>query len=310
MIAVNTEALVKKIEEIPSLPSIVYELNRIINDPMSSTKEVESIMSQDIGMTTKVLKLANSAYYAIPGGVTSLSRAIAFIGFDTIHQLVLSASIISALDVKSAANFEIGDFWKHSIAVAIASETIAKYITHPVPADLFTGGLVHDMGKVALYFAAPEALLQIAEQALANNKTFYDIEVAENVTPHTELGRMLAERWQLTKSLQAVIRFHHEGDVARRSGLSADFNQTVDIVMLANLLIHAMKFGNSGHKTILGAPGELLDRLHLHPQGDMPTVIKNIKMQLEQGSEFIKMIATQDAWADRSSEANSEEKAS
>lgn len=304
MIAVNIEALVKKLNEIPSLPSVVYELSRVINDPMSSTKEVESIMSQDIGMTTKVLRLANSAYYAIPGGVTSLSRAIAFIGFDTIHQLVLSASIINALDIKSTANFEIGDFWKHSIAVAIASETIAKYIKHPAPSDLFTCGLVHDMGKVALYFVAPEALLQIAEQALSNNKTFYDIEVAEGVTPHTEIGRMLAERWQLPKSLQTAIRFHHEADVARRSGLSADFNQTADIVMLSNLLVHALKFGNSGHKTILGAPNELLNRLHLHPQGDVPAVIKNIKTQLEQGSEFIKMIATSDA------ETNSDKKAS
>jgi hypothetical protein len=62
--------------------------------------------------------------------------------------------------------------------------------------------------------------------------------------------------------------------------------------MLANLLIHALKFGNSGHEKVIGAPTELLDRLRLHPQGDMPAILKNIKTQLEQGSEFIKMIGS------------------
>lgn len=299
-IVVNTENLVKKLDEIPSLPSIVYELSRVINDPMSSTKDIERIMSQDLGMTTKVLKLANSAYYAIPGGVTSLSRAIAFIGFDTVHQLVLSASIINALDVKGGASFDIAEFWKHSIAVAIASETIAKHMAHPTPSDLFTCGLVHDMGKVALYIAEPNALVQLSELATSANKTFHNVELEQGTTPHSEIGRLLAERWQLPKSLQAAIRFHHEGEIGRRADLSSDFNQTVDVVMLANLLIHALKFGNSGHKTIEGAPVELLNRLRIHQQGDMPVVIKKIKAQLEQGSEFIKMIAGQDSGGDAS----------
>ncbi len=289
-IVFNTVALAKKIDELPSLPSIVYELSRVINDPMSSTKEVETIMSQDIGMTTKVLKLANSAYYAIPGGVSSLDRAIAFIGFDTIHQLVLSASIIEALDAQSSQIFDITEFWKHSIAVAIATETIAKHLNHPAPADLFTCGLVHDMGKVALYLAAPEALCNITAQAIEGKKSFYDVEIEAHVSPHTEIGQMLAERWTLPKSLQASIRFHHEFSLERRAGLSSDLNQTVDIVTLANLLIHAFKFGNSGHQAVLGVPNELLDRLHIHPEAEMPVIIKNIKTGLEQGSEFIKMI--------------------
>ncbi len=297
-IVINTPKLVKRLDEIPSLPSVVYELSRVINDPMSSTKDVERIMSQDIGMTTKVLKLANSAYYAIPGGVTSLSRAIAFIGFDTVHQLVLSASIISALDVKAGAKFDISEFWKHSIAVAIASETIAKHIAHPTPSDLFTCGLVHDMGKVALYIAEPDALTQLSELATSSNKTFYNIELEQGVTPHSEIGRLLAERWQLPKSLQAAIRFHHVGEIGRRADLSSDFNQTVDIVMLANLLIHALKFGNSGHRSIEGAPVELLNRLHIHQVADMPVIIRKIKFQLEQGSDFIKMIAGQDGGAE------------
>ena len=102
----NQESLTSRLDELPTLPNIVYELSRVINDPMSSTKEVEALMANDPSLTAKVLKLVNSAYYAIPGGVTSLGRAIAHIGFDTVNQLVLCASmwlsaIILAASVKA-----------------------------------------------------------------------------------------------------------------------------------------------------------------------------------------------------------------
>ncbi len=76
------ENILSRLDELPSLPAIVYELSKVINDPMSSTNDVEKLMSSDQSLTMKVLKLVNSAYYAIPGGVSSLSRAIAYIGFD------------------------------------------------------------------------------------------------------------------------------------------------------------------------------------------------------------------------------------
>lgn len=287
----DVQTVFKKLDDIPSLPAVVYELSRVINDPMSSTKEVEDIMSQDIGMTTKILKLANSAYYAIPGGVSSLSRAIQFIGFDTVHQLVLSASIISALETNAPSPFNVNEFWKHSIGVAIASEIIAKHLNYPNPSDVFTCGLIHDVGKLALFTVSKDVLLYITQQTEKNKLSFLEVEIEANLPNHTELGKILGEKWQLPKSLQAVAKFHHEADLNKRGLLSVELNQVVDIVMLSNLLIHAIKFGHSGHTKILGAPNSLLDRLRINPQGDMPTVLKNIKSGLDSAGDFIKMIA-------------------
>src|SRR4051794_25653694 len=104
------DAIVNHLDELPSLPTIVYELSRVINDPMSSTSDVEKLMANDQSLTAKVLSLVNSAYYAIPGGVNSLSRAIAYIGFDTINQLVLCASILKALETKGPQQFDINAF--------------------------------------------------------------------------------------------------------------------------------------------------------------------------------------------------------
>jgi HD-like signal output (HDOD) protein len=286
------QIILKKLDDIPSLPAIVYELSRVINDPMSSTKEVEEIMAQDIGMTAKVLKLANSAYYAIPGGVSSLARAIAFIGFDTIHQLVLSASIIKALDTKGPSQFDVNEFWKHSLGVAIGAEAIGRHIHIPNTSDLFTCGLVHDMGKLALFISAQETLVKISEQAQSEKITFIEVERKHKLMTHAELGKLLAEKWQLPKSIQASALYHHEFDMAKRTSLSADLNRVVDIISLSNLLVHALKFGNGGHSKVLGAPNELLDRLRIHPQGDLPTIVKDIKVQIDKAADFIKMIGS------------------
>lgn len=278
-----------KLDELPPLPAIVYELSQIINNPMSSTKDVEKVMSKDIGMTTKVLRLANSAYYAIPGGVSSLSRAIAYLGYDTVHQLVLSSSIMEALDVDGADSFDIHKFWRHCVGVGIAAETIAKATNHPLPSDMFTCGLVHDMGKVALFTIAPGLLSQIIEQASTADTSYFSAEKDLDIPGHCEIGNLLAVKWRLPTQIQAVIKFHHEEEPTKRGNISSDLNKAVDIVFLANKIIHALKFGFSGYEKVLPTPKSINSRLALTPP-QFKDILKNIKSSLDDAEEFIKAI--------------------
>jgi HD-like signal output (HDOD) protein len=287
---ITYEIILNRIHDLPTLPAIVYELTQVINDPMSSTSDVEKIMAKDQSMTTKVLKLVNSAYYAIPGGVTSLSRAIAYIGFDCIQQLVLGSSIVDALKVKDETQFNIKEFWKHSAGVSIAAETIAKHIHHPMPSDMFTCGLVHDMGKIALFSISPETISEITKFANDKKLSFSEAEKILDIPNHNLVGKLLAEKWKLPTQIQMVIKYHHELLLPARGTLSSELNNAVDIVYLSNLLIHALKFGNSGHGKILGAPKDLVERLNMDPQSDLKIVIQNIKSNLDKASDFIKVI--------------------
>jgi HD-like signal output (HDOD) protein len=283
--------VVSKLDQLPTLPTVVYELSRVINDPMSSTSEIERIMSSDQSLTAKVLRLVNSAYYAIPGGVSSVGRAIAFIGFDTVNQLVLSASILKALEIKGPAKFDMNEFWKHSLGVAIASEAIAEFTRHPNPPDMFTSGLVHDMGKVALYTIHPEAMLSIVKHAKENKLSYFEAESEMNLPRHTTMGYLLAQKWALPSQIMAVIKYHHQKEPQLRGGLSADLNNCVDIVYLANLLIHGLKFGHSGHDVILGAPKEVLARLTIDPDQGFKSLILKIKGNLDKASDLIRILS-------------------
>jgi len=286
----NTQTIVDKLDELPTLPTIVYELSRVINDPMSSTTEIEKIMSNDQSLTTKVLRLANSAYYAIPGGVSNLQRAIAYIGYDAINQLVLSASVMNALSVKSAsAQFEPAQFWKHSIGVAMAAETTARFVHFKTPSDLFTGGLIHDMGKIALYIIAPEIFLETVALAREKNLSFIEAEEQAGAPRHAMIGRELAVKWRLPGLLQATISHHHQRDPSLRGGLSQEMNHVVDIVFLANLLVHALQFGDSGHSKVVGVPKDIVDRLHLTPE-KLKELIGKIKVSIANADGFLKII--------------------
>jgi len=281
--------IVERLDELPTLPKIVYELSRVINDPMSSTLEIEKVMSSDQSLTTKVLALANSAYYAIPGGVTSLQRAIAYIGYDTVNQLVLSASVINALKVDHSQSFDTTLFWKHSLGVAIASEVTARMVHHKLPSDLFTCGLIHDMGKIALFILAPGNFEETLAFAKANGVTLSDAESALDSPSHAILGRDLAIKWHLPGFLQAATAYHHQKDVSQRGGVSQEMNVVVDIVLIANLLIHAIQFGDSGHAKVTGAPREVLERLHLNSD-KLKELIAKIKSSLVGADAFLKII--------------------
>ncbi|MCB0422316.1 MAG: HDOD domain-containing protein [Bdellovibrionales bacterium] len=232
----------------------------------------------------------NSAYYAIPGGVSSLARAISYIGFDTVHQLVLSTSIINALEFPQGESFDLNKFWEHSIGVGIAAETLAKFVRHPSPSDMFTCGLVHDMGKIAMYMTDAEEMVRISDHAVANNLSYFEAEEVMEAPHHTVVGQMLAEKWNLPTLIQAVIKNHHQKDPRMRGGISAELSQTVDIIYIANLFTHALKFGKSGHNKILGAPKDVMERLRIDAQKDFKPLIKDIKVNLERGEEFIRVI--------------------
>ena len=279
----------EKVRDLPSLPTVVLRLSQLIADPMSSTQQVQEIMAQDQAITAKVLALANSAYYAIPGGVSSLQRAIAYLGFDTVHQLVLAASVFKALKVDKMTSFRFHDFWRHGIGVAVASEAIAKELHLHNSSELFTCGLLHDMGKLALLKIDQEYLESLCERAINSKLSFYEAEQDSGILKHTKIGFILAEHWKLPLSIQNTILYHHERNMVARNKLGDEMNQYIDIVMIANLLIHALYFGDSGYKIVPPCPKEVLQRLNIKPENLADLVLK-FKEPLSRANTFLNVL--------------------
>src|ERR1700690_117392 len=118
--------LLEKLNDIPTLPAVPMKVNELINDPSSSSSDIADVLKKDQVLTAKILRLVNSSYYAIPGGVTDVQRALAFLGFNTLAQLVLSLSVFSFFSTFDNENFSMLDFWRHALATGVCSEVIAK----------------------------------------------------------------------------------------------------------------------------------------------------------------------------------------
>lgn len=225
----------KSITHLPTLPVIVLEVNRLLQDYESPMEQLVHLLGKDQSMVIKILRLVNSSFYGLKSKVNSPRQAITLMGYNTVRNAIVSVAVMDALALKKKLNgFEIEDFWKHSIGVAIISRYLATK-TSLVPAeDAFTAGLLHDIGKVVLVNFFRDDFIQITAEANENHLSFFDAELKLNSCTHGLVGGYLAQQWLLPETLIQAIKHHHAGaDRFHHSNLSC-------LVELANSLTHIL----------------------------------------------------------------------
>ncbi|MDH5671941.1 MAG: HDOD domain-containing protein [Myxococcales bacterium] len=254
--------LMDEVDALPSVPLVAERVGELVHDPRADARAIAAVMRGDPALTAKVLKLVNSPYFAIPGGVTDITRAISFLGFNAIHQLVLTVSVFQVFGVGAGHYAE--RFFRHSLAAAGVAEGIAELIGHGETAECFTAGLLHDLGKLAMLQVAPEHFTRAIEVAEAESITVRAAELELGLPSHDALGLRLAKRWRFPLSLQSAIGSHHQLAVDQRRNVPKNLHATVDITGLADLLCHRWGFVSAdGEAPPL--PKELLSRLNLLP---------------------------------------------
>ncbi len=242
-------AMLERLQDIPTLPVVATQINNLINDPNSSAADIAAVMKKDQVLTAKILKLINSPYYGIPGGVTDVQRALAFLGFNTVAQLVLGISVFSLFpDDGKKEDFQIFQFWRHALATAVCSEIIAREIKYAKPEEAFTCGLLHDIGKLVLHQIAHDTLNEVVMRAKAEKKSFFEVECELDLPTHGFLGEAIAAKWALPQVLRNAIRYHHT-DVRNVSTLLPSAKIPAQIVGLADALVVAQAIGHSGNYT-------------------------------------------------------------
>ncbi len=202
------------IQDIPTLPSIANKVIQAINDPQSNAKVIADIVKNDPALTARLLKIGNSAFYAGYSPCTNVQNAIARMGLIQIKRLVFSISILDAFTKYSTAGFEIKDFWKHSIAVAYNTRVIGKLAGFRDTEELFTAGLLHDLGILIIIKYMPEMFDAIMKKKAKNpDVSFYQCERSDFPVSHCEIGSWLSVRWQMSREIQSVIFNHHQPPV-------------------------------------------------------------------------------------------------
>ncbi len=280
--------ILEKLNDIPTLPVVATRVTELINDPNSSSGDIADVLKKDQVLTAKVLKLINSPYYGIPGEVTDVKRALAYLGFNTLAQLVLSISVISVFK-ENNSRFSLQSFWKHALGTAVASEVIAKKIGYAKPEECFTCGLLHDIGKIVLLKIAPEEFMGVVNLAEKEKISFFEAERRLEVPSHGYLGEYIADKWRLPMVIRMSIRYHHT-DVSQMETILESMKRVVQTVSLANQIVVKENIGYSGNASGGLVTPEALTTLGL-TENDVQPIVERVQNDFDNASAFLRNAA-------------------
>jgi len=206
-------SLVGDIKQLPTPPVVFTQINRVVNSPDASVYDVARIIAEDPGMSARTLRMANSAYYALPQPVSSVRQAIVILGMDAIKSLALSSALLKTFTGYLAEPEFQNNFWRHSLATASAARVLFGSRTSDRVIrggeEGFTAGLLHDIGKLVMVCHLPDLRKKVrAHVQFGVVEDRFAEQDALGVT-HAEFGAVLAERWNLPHSLVSAIKYHH-----------------------------------------------------------------------------------------------------
>lgn len=199
----TTEALLENAERLPSIPHVMHDVVRSMQDDNVTFSAIADLVRNDVAISANVLRLANSSYYGSRRKVSNITDAITLIGLNAFRNRVIATAL--ATTFPQASGVDLSDFWRGSMLVG----NLAHIIGQPLGRDrelLFSAGLLHEIGKLLIYFFATErsAVLEKATSG-APLAEIRAIESGLLDTNHFELGEDLARRWAFPESIQAAI---------------------------------------------------------------------------------------------------------
>jgi putative nucleotidyltransferase with HDIG domain len=212
----TSEALIRCAEavdnsEISSVRPVIVAVLRLINDPAATPKDLKKLISLDLALTARILRVANSAYFGCPRTVTEIDQAIIWIGFDAIKEIALNQSLITLFERQTTAQ-EVShrELWKHGVAVAMIAKRIFRREFGQPGNEAYAAGLLHDLGIVLLEQLDHDRFLRTITEMEDAQINFADAEDRLFEFNHTQLAHAVLTRWQLPNEMCDAIGSHHD----------------------------------------------------------------------------------------------------
>ncbi len=220
-----------------NLPDSFMQLRRIANDPHSDIEDVVEVVRKDTELAASLLKLSNSSLYNNGSEhVASIEEAAQLLGLRKVVESSLALGIIKQIEIDHDC-FDLRNFWSRSLAVATLSEDVylaaPRYLKTIVdPKLLYTAGLLHDIGFLALIQGFAEEMMNIVDISIREGLPMQEVEQREFGFSHQDVGRILFKKWNLPEELQCVAGYHHNPIELRRRL----YYPLVDLVYIADYI--------------------------------------------------------------------------
>lgn len=231
--------IVRQDLELASHPEIFRQILQVANDPQSSAAYVADVVSKDVALSVKLLKVVNSPYYGFPQKIDTLSRAIVLVGANKLVSLALGISVVSMFKGLESDVLDMTSFWKHSVACGVVGMILAMHCGERDEERFFVAGLLHDLGRLIMLKNRLQAVQSVLSESRGQKIVLHALEMARWGFTHADLARQVMENWQLPESLSLAVGHHH-------SPGSCAYAREAAVTHVADFFVHCLALGKSG----------------------------------------------------------------
>ena len=237
------EAVIKNSKNIPTLPIMAANLLELMKSPDASAKDVTDLISRDQALASRVLRLANSAFYGVPQQVTTLSHAVSILGNYAIQQLALGVSMARRMGHHNLGPLNKKRFWQYAFGCGLCSTIITKRVSLPGAEEIFVAGLLHDIGYLIIGRHFETELARVIREFRAGAKSMSKLEAQVIGASHCQIGALLMKHWKLPTLFQVAAQYHdapsaaptlQEGRIAAVVALAEGIYPMQDVVLRLN----------------------------------------------------------------------------
>jgi putative nucleotidyltransferase with HDIG domain len=260
-----------KAKRLPTAPRLVPQLMQLLSQPNTEIGKVVDLITHDPALTTSVLRVCNSAFFAGGNPVASIQEAVTRIGFQHIYNLVVSVSAVKTLTAEEAAGVDVNELWEHSVTVAVVAQFIAKDLGDD-ESVAFTGGLLHDIGKLVFAMVEQNAYADLVREIEGNQSSLTLAEKKAFGFHHAEIGGRLMARWKFPSHLISCVRFHHDPSDA------GNYKRFAACVYLADMIARFLGHGCGEQPLVLQRRKSVLEILDVSPERVAYYVIQTLDL--------------------------------
>lgn len=284
----NREELLQKVttsEELPTLPNVATKLISLTTKEDTTLADIATLVSQDISLSAKILKVSNSAFYSFPQQIGSIKQAVSILGTNAVRSLVLSFSFLTIKAGKNESRFNFQKFWERSLASAVASKLILEKVKGADTEEIFISGLLQNLGELILARTLSAEYNKVLQRVEENGEEATEIEMEIFGVDHTTIGFEVAKEWGFPEVLLLPIIHHHSPD--NYTGDNKKVHQTIKAVYLSNHLTNIL-FSDNPQDHYKAFQKEAKKLLKLSPEA-IESILDEIHSQVDQAGKYFNL---------------------